>query len=263
MSTRTKPSSNSYGEAVPRAKAPTAQPHEGFPPFAVTVDIVVFTMSDDVPHVLLIERGGNPFKGAWALPGGFKTPTETLDEAAARELLEETGLRAPSHLGQFRAYGDPGRDPRRNVVTIAYLVVTPDVGTLTAGTDAANAALHPLEHIVDGSMSLAFDHHRIVSEAAQHVADQLDLGPLARAFVPAAFTLTQLRKVYEGFWGESLDPANFRRNLLTERNPYVVATGDRLAVPAGGRPPELFAATEAWNTGVPPVRRSRRLLADG
>lgn len=242
--------------------SPSPQPHAGFPTFAVTVDIVVFTMYDDQPHVVLIKRGVAPHKGAWALPGGFKTPRETLDEAAARELREETGLVTSTHLDQFRAYGDPGRDPRRNVVTVAYLAVTPDVGQLTAGTDAVNAQLHPLQHVVDGTLRVAFDHQRIVSEAAQHVADQLDLGSLARWFVPATFTLTQLRRVYEGFWGEQLDPANFRRNLLTPRNPYVVATGERVSVGSGGRPPELFSATEMWESGVPPVRRSRRHFSD-
>jgi 8-oxo-dGTP diphosphatase len=248
---------------VPTTPSPASeQPHQGFPVFAVTVDIVVFTMHDDQPHVLLIERGTAPFRGAWALPGGFKTPDETLEQAAARELREETGLATPAHLDQFRAYGDPERDPRRNVVTVAYLAVLPEVSTLSAGTDAAKAALHPVHDVVEGSVPLAFDHLRIVTEAADHVADQLDLGALARTFVPEAFTLTQLRRVYEGFWGEPLDPANFRRNLLSERGPYVVASGRRLHGGAGGRPPELFTATDLWNTGVPPVRRSRRRLVD-
>jgi 8-oxo-dGTP diphosphatase len=92
-----------------------------FPAFAVTVDVVILTMADGVLHVLLVRRGEEPFKGMWAIPGGFKRPEETLDEAARRELSEETGVDVPSLLTQFGAYGDPGRDPRMNVVTVAYL----------------------------------------------------------------------------------------------------------------------------------------------
>ena len=89
-----------------------------FPPFAVTVDVVILTMSEGMLHVLLVCRGEAPFEGMWAIPGGFKRPTETLDEAAKRELVEETGVDAASLLTQFGAYGDPGRDPRMNVVTV-------------------------------------------------------------------------------------------------------------------------------------------------
>src|SRR5215204_2564844 len=112
-----------------------------FPTFAVTVDIVILSVVDGVLLVLLIERKDKPFKKAWALPGGFKRPEETLDEAARRELQEETGVDAPRHLSQFGAYGDPKRDRRGNVVTVGYLAVTPEVGTPMAGTDASDARL--------------------------------------------------------------------------------------------------------------------------
>ena len=111
-----------------------------FPAFAVTVDIVILTMSEGSLHVLLVQRGQTPFAGMWAIPGGFKLPSESLDDAAKRELAEETGVDAASLLHQFGAYGDPGRDPRMNVVTVAYLAVLRDVGTIIAGTDAAEAA---------------------------------------------------------------------------------------------------------------------------
>ena len=114
-----------------------------FPPFAVTVDVVVLTMSGGVLQVLLVCRGEAPFKGMWAIPGGFKRPSETLDEAAKRELTEETGVDAASLLTQFGAYGDPERDPRMNVVTVAYLAVVRDVGEIVSGTDAAAAASVP------------------------------------------------------------------------------------------------------------------------
>src|ERR687891_905290 len=111
-----------------------------FPAFAVTVDVVILTMSDGRLHVLLVRRGVAPFQGMWAIPGGFKRPTETLDDAAKRELHEETGVDAASLLTQFGAYGDPGRDPRMNVVTIGYVAVIRDVGAIVAGSYAADAA---------------------------------------------------------------------------------------------------------------------------
>src|SRR5688500_3486430 len=121
-----------------------------FPAFAVTVDVVILTMSEGRLHVLLVLRGEAPFEGMWAIPGGFKRPHETLDEAAKRELGEETGVDAASLLTQFGAYGDPGRDPRMNVVTVAYLAVLRDVGAIVAGTDAAHAGLVPASDIPRG-----------------------------------------------------------------------------------------------------------------
>ena len=120
-----------------------------FPPFAVTVDVVILSVVDGELLVLLIERKAKPFKKAWALPGGFKRPDETLDEAARRELREETGVDAPKHLAQFGAYGDPKRDPRGNVVTVGYLAVTPEVGRIMAGTDASDARLWPVAQVLD------------------------------------------------------------------------------------------------------------------
>src|SRR4029450_4882984 len=121
-----------------------------YPAFAVTVDVVILTMSEGRLHVLLVRRGEEPYQGMWAIPGGFKRPNETLDEAAKRELIEETGVDAASLLTQFGAYGDPGRDPRMNVVTVAYLAVLRDVGAVVAGTDAADAKLVPMADVLDG-----------------------------------------------------------------------------------------------------------------
>src|SRR2546422_11210112 len=114
-----------------------------FPAFAVTVDVVILTMSEGMLHVLFVCRGEAPFEGMWAIPGGFKRPTETLDEAAKRELAEETGGDASRLLTQFGAYGDPERDPRMNVVTVAYLAGLRDGGAVVAGADAAAAAVIP------------------------------------------------------------------------------------------------------------------------
>ena len=111
------------------ARPPAGYDADAFPRFAVTVDIVILAVVDDALSVLLIRRKGAPFEDHWALPGGFKRPSESLDDAARRELLEETGVTAPRHLDQFKAYGDPGRDQRTNVVPIAW-----------GGTEATTAA---------------------------------------------------------------------------------------------------------------------------
>src|SRR5712691_1987362 len=127
-------------------------------------------MSDSRLRVLLVRRGVAPFAGMWAIPGGFKRPTETLDEAAKRELLQETGVDGASLLlTQFGAYGDPGRDPRMNVVTVAYLAVLREVDGVVAGADAAAAALVPVSEALNGKIELAFDHAQIVRDAIAFV----------------------------------------------------------------------------------------------
>jgi 8-oxo-dGTP diphosphatase len=226
-----------------------------FPAFAVTVDAVILTMSGGRLHVLLVRRGVPPFEGMWAIPGGFKPPDETLDEAAQRELAEETGVHGGSVLRQFGAYGDPGRDPRMNVVTVAYLAVLREVGDIVARTDAADAALVPVSDVLDGKIDLAFDHARIVRDAVERVRVDLERTGIATAFLGPTFTLAELRAIYEAVWGVRLDAANFRRSVLTDDG-WVIATGRR-ARPgsAGGKPAELYRAGRMWKHGSP-IRRS-------
>ena len=228
-----------------------------FPAFAVTVDVVILTMSQGLLHVLLVCRGEAPYEGMWAIPGGFKRPTETLDEAAKRELVEETGVDAASLLTQFGAYGDPERDPRMNVVTVAYLAVVRDVGAVVAGSDAAAAALIPVSDVLNGKVDLAFDHLRIVRDAIERVRVELEVTGIATAFVGARFTLAELRAVYEAVWGVHLDAANFRRSVVADEG-WVVPTGRHAPPgPAGGRPAELFRAGRAWSHGGPIHRLQR------
>jgi ADP-ribose pyrophosphatase YjhB (NUDIX family) len=139
------------------AAAPPGYDPRAFPAFAVTVDVVILTLRDGTLQVLLVRRGEEPFRGCWAIPGGFKRPTETLDEAASRELVEETGVVATGSLRQFGAYGDPGRDPRMNVVTVGYLAVLRHLPAPIAGTDAAAAAVVPVPEVLEGHRALAFD----------------------------------------------------------------------------------------------------------
>lgn len=237
--------------------APEGYDPTQFPAFAVTVDVVILTMSEGLLHVLLVCRGEAPYEGRWAIPGGFKRPSETLDEAAKRELHEETGVDAASLLTQFGAYGDPERDPRMNVVTVAYLAVLREVGSVVAGTDAAAAALIPVSDVLNGKIDLAFDHARIVRDAIERVRVELEVSGVATAFVGATFTLAELRAVYEAVWGVQLDAANFRRSIVAEDG-WVIPTGRRARPgPAGGRPAELYRAGRAWSHGGPIHRLQR------
>jgi 8-oxo-dGTP diphosphatase len=233
------------------AEPPPGYDPSQFPAFAVTVDVVILTMSESRLHVLLVRRGVAPYQGMWAFPGGFKRPNETLDEAAVRELREETSVEGATPLTQFGAYGDPGRDPRMNVVTVAYLAVLPDVTAVVAGTDAAQASLVPVSDALDGELELAFDHERILRDATERVRVDLELRGIATAFVGPTFTLGELRSVYEAVWGVHLDGANFRRSLLSEGG-WVIPTGRRARPGAsGGKPAELFRAGQMWQQGGP------------
>jgi 8-oxo-dGTP diphosphatase len=240
------------------ADIPAGYDPSQFPDFAVTVDVVILTMSEGTLHVLLVRRGEAPFQGMWAIPGGFKRPTETLDEAAKRELREETGVDAASLLTQFGAYGDPGRDPRMNVVTVGYLAVIRDVGAIVAGSDAVDAALVPVSEALEEKLELAFDHLGIVRDAIERVRVELEVSGIATAFVGTTFTMAELRAVYEAIWGVQLDAANFRRSVGAEDG-WVIPTGRRARPgPEGGRPAELYRAGRAWRHGAP-IQRSQRM----
>jgi 8-oxo-dGTP diphosphatase len=229
---------------------------------AVTVDIAALTLRDRRLHVLLIERGREPWLGAWALPGGFVHPDETLAEAAARELREETGVDASAHLEQLGAYGDPNRDPRMRVVSVAYLAALPRVGELRAGTDAARAELVPVEEALGGGRPLAFDHEGIVADAVARMREKLATTSFATAFVGPEFTISDLRETYEAAWGIPLDSGNFRRKVLATQN-FVTPTG-RYAAPGpdGGKPAEIYRSVGRARLH-PPLQPSPALAEEG
>ena len=205
------------------------------PSCAVAVDLVVLTVRADQLCVLLVERGVEPFLGGWALPGGFVLPEESLGEAAVRELAEETGIAGlGGHMEQLGSYGDPGRDPRGRVVSVAYLALVPDPGEVSAGSDARSARWTP----VAGDVALAFDHPRILADGLERARSKLEYSPLAMSFVPHPFTVNELRHVYEVIWGVSRDPRNFHRKLTGTRD-LLVPTGET-TTRGGGRPAQLF-----------------------
>jgi 8-oxo-dGTP diphosphatase len=217
----------------------------------VTVDLVVLTIRARALHVLLVRRGIAPHKGRWALPGGFVLLDEDLGAAAERELFGETGVSgAAGHLEQLATYGAPRRDPRGRVVTVAYLALVPDLPAPQAGSDAAAAAWHP----VDDVPRLAFDHPRILADGLERARAKLEYTPLATAFCPPEFTVSQLREVYEAVWGAPLDPRNFHRKVTATAGfvePLGASTGG-----GRGRPAQLFRRGPA-EVLYPPLLRKQ------
>jgi 8-oxo-dGTP diphosphatase len=216
--------------------------------FHVTVDLVVLTVHSGQLRVLLIKRGIPPFRGAWALPGGFVLPAEDLDAAANRELREETGL--VGHLEQLATFGAPKRDPRGRVITVAYLAFSADPGDVKAGSDAAAAAWHTVGHVP----RLAFDHERILAAGVERARSKLEYTSLAAEFCPPEFTIAQLRAVYEAVWDTVLDPRNFRRKVTTADG-FITPTGFSTAGERG-RPAALFRRGPA-ELLHPPLLRPR------
>ncbi|GIF04940.1 NUDIX hydrolase [Actinoplanes siamensis] len=202
---------------------------------AVTVDLVLLTIRQGTLQVLLIRRGIEPYRGRWALPGGFVHDDEDLDAAAARELREETGVDpSTGHFEQLATYGTPGRDPRGRVVTVAYLAMLPDLPAPVAGSDAAGAEWRPVAE----SAGLAFDHDRILADGVERARAKLEYTPLATAFCPPEFTVADLRGVYETVWRTRLDARNFHRKVTTAEG-FVEPTGHSVTRDRG-RPAQLF-----------------------
>lgn len=238
-------------------------PHD-WPPFAVTVDLVVLTVRDGALSALVVRRGEQPFAGCLALPGGFVREAESLDRAAARELAEETGLATlPVHLEQLATYGAVDRDPRMRVISVAYLALAPDLPSPRAGGDAVAAAWTPvaslLPELFPGSAAaaaagaaLAFDHGRILADGVERARAKLEYSPLAAAFCPAEFTVGELRRVYEAVWGVALDPRNFHRKV-TGTQGFLVPVGDTTAR-QGGRPAQLFRLGDVTLLNPPMLR---------
>lgn len=177
---------------------------------AVTVDVAIFTIRDGQLKLLLICRAGEPYRGKWALPGGFAHIDESLDEAAKRELAEETGV-SGVYLEQLYTFGKVNRDPRERVITVAYYALVPsDKLTLQAASDAEAVGWFA----IDALPKLAFDHAEIIKMAHQRLVAKLDYSTLAFAFLPKKFTLSELQAVYETIQQQEMDKRNFRKWIL-------------------------------------------------
>ncbi|MEU5583168.1 NUDIX domain-containing protein [Streptomyces huasconensis] len=225
-----------------------------YEPFAVTVDLAVFTIRDGALHVLLVERGQEPYAGRWALPGGFVLPDESAESAAQRELAEETGLADVTglHLEQVRTYSEPDRDPRMRVVSVAFAALVADPPEARGGGDAARAAWLP--YGPGAHRPLAFDHDRILADAHHRIGAKLEYTSLATAFCAPEFTLGELRGVYEAVWGAELDPANFRRKVVGTPGLVEAIPGAARLTGGRGKPAALFRAGTATALHPPLLR---------
>jgi 8-oxo-dGTP diphosphatase len=229
-----------------------------YPRPAVTCDSVVFTMRKDDLAVLLVQRKDEPFRGRWALPGGFVDRNESLDRAAARELHEETGL-SGLRLEQLAAFGDAGRDPRGHTVTIAYVTFLVAEANVSPGDDAGAVEWTPLRKLAldessdppprrrraveperprkktGGRTQLAFDHAKIIMRAYRRLCRHLDDPVHDRAFdlVPSRFTLAELRHLYEVVLGRPLPPRWFADYLLRRELVVPVSRSPRATRAAG------------------------------
>lgn len=184
-----------------------------YPRAALTVDCVVFGFDEEELKVLLIQRGLEPFKSRWALPGGFVRVDETVDNAARRELEEETGL-TRVFLEQLYTFGDLDRDPRERVVSVAhYALVKLSDHRAKAATDAADAKWFPISKVP----KLAFDHQKILHAALHRLKGKVRYEPIGFELLPETFTLSQLQRLYEIVLETSLDKRNFRKKVLSFR----------------------------------------------
>lgn len=225
-----------------------------FPPFYVTADVVVFTLREGRLCVLMVRRGGEPYAGRLALPGGFAHVDEDLEETAYREMSEEAGIGPGDvRLEQLRTYGAPERDPRYRVVSVAWLALGSDLPDPTAGTDAAEAMWVPVRTVLRPRGELAFDHADILADGLERARAKLEYSGLAVAFCPTEFTVGELRTVYEAVWGETLDPRNFHRKV-TGVEGFLEETGERTRR-GGGRPAMLYRA-DAGARLQPPIMRA-------
>lgn len=179
-----------------------------YPHPAVATDCVIFGFDGVSIKVLLIQRGIEPYKGQWALPGGFVGIDESAEECARRELQEETGLTGIS-VEQFHAFSDVNRDPRERVISIAYYALV-KLSEVRGGDDASEAQWFSYDDVP----SLAFDHDRILRMALRHLRDRICFEPVGFDLLPDVFTMTELQRLYEAILGVKFDRRNFYNKML-------------------------------------------------
>jgi len=216
---------------------------------AITVDLVIFSVRAHDLNVLLVRRADAPFRGRWALPGGFGRPNESLDDAARRQLEEETGVR-DVYLEQLYTFGAPRRDPRGRVISVAYFALA----AASVNAQASGPGVEVAWHALDKLPELAFDHGEIVRYALQRLRYKLEYTSVGFELLPNEFTLTELQTAYEIVLGEKLDKRNFRRRILEAG---ILAETSRYRESDGqGRPARLYCYKENAVTEV----KARRLF---
>lgn len=205
------------------------------------VDCVIFGYAKGKLQIALIERKKTPFKGKWALPGGFIEKNETLEEAAFRELQEETGIQ-DIYLEQFHVFSDPDRDPRGRVITVAFFaLISSEHIELVATEDAEKAEWWPLEKLPP----MAFDHAVIFSKGLEALRSAVTLRPLAFQLLPEEFTLTELQMLYEQIFGLKIDKRNFRKKILKME---LLKATKKTTAGAKHRPAQLYQYTPKGKT---------------
>ncbi|MBO0798521.1 MAG: NUDIX hydrolase [Blastocatellia bacterium] len=186
-----------------------------YPRPSVTVDLVIFTIAEDDLKVLLIRRGLEPFKGRWALPGGFVEIDESLDQAAARELKEEVGV-TNVYLEQLYTFSEPKRDPRGRVISVAYFaLIDAERQRIVAASDAAAAAWWSV-FAPELRERLAFDHEKILAYAVWRLRNKIEWTTVGYELLPKKFTLSELQRVYEIILQKPVDKRNFRKKILAQ-----------------------------------------------
>ncbi len=226
---------------------------------SVTADIVVFTLDDeDDLNILLIKRNGFPYKDHWAIPGGFlEVGKESIDDTAKRELYEETGLDIDNiYLKQLYTFGNPDRDPRTHVISVAYTALIPKSQlTISAGDDASDAKLFKIRYDVNGMLfvsdevtisedKLAFDHATIIRTAVTRIRSRIDYEPDAFNLLKdkTEFTIYELKRIYESIKNTELDTANFRKSFTRNYvNTGIVTDLNRKRTETGKKPTELYS----------------------
>lgn len=217
----------------------------------------MLTVREQRLAALVWRRRSEPYRGCWALAGGFIRMDEALSAAAVRVLTERAGMPGPAvHLEQLKTYGYPDRDPRQRVVSVAYLGIAPD---LPASTEA-QMSWRPVNDVlgaagVEPAGPMAFDHARILRDGVERARSKLEYTPLGAAFCPPEFTVAELRRVYEIVWGTPLDPRNFHRKV-TGAEKFLIPTGGSTSRD-GGRPARLYRRGPAELLHPPMLRPHR------
>ncbi|MDD5192640.1 MAG: NUDIX domain-containing protein [Candidatus Nanoarchaeia archaeon] len=207
-----------------------------YPRPSVTVDIVIFTIKDNNLKVLLVKRGVEPFKNKWAFPGGFVKIHENLEQAAKRELEEETGVKEV-YLEQLYTFGDVSRDPRGRVITVTYFALINSEKAkekLNASTDVIEAEWFEISNLPP----LAFDHSEILKYAIKRLKWKFEYTTIAFSFLPKRFTLTQLQKIYEIIFEKNFDKRNFRKKILSLE---LLEPTEEKEKEVSYRPPQLYS----------------------